>query len=337
MKRSFRACISVVLAAILCLSLICCSGRKKKYTDTYFDVFDSFATITVYDTSEENYERYNELFKAEIYRWHELLDVYNEYDGTVNLCTLNARAASEPIEVSPALFAFLDEAVSLYELTDGYASVSLGALTSLWKTAIENKTPPERVALEEAALHTDISDLILDPDLKTVHFSDSSLMLDAGAFAKGYAAKVIYSALIEAGCDSFLLNLGGTLCAHGQKNDGTDWRGGIQSPDEDKDTGISVNISGKALSTSGSYHRGFDYGGVRYHHIIDPLTLTPKNTYLSVSIICDDAHTADALSTALFSMTKDEGMALINGLGAEAVWIMPDGSITATDGINIPK
>lgn len=336
MKKLFVAATSLALAVILCASLFSCSGRARKHTDTYFDVFDSFATITVYDASESDYDVYNDIFKTEIYRWHKLLDAYNEYDGTVNLCTLNAHAAAEPVEVSSALFDFLDEAIRLHTLTRGYTSVALGALTSVWKTAIANAAPPSEEAIESAAAHTDISSLRLDYVLKTVYFTDDALKLDAGSLAKGYTADVIRNALIEAGCESFLLNLGGTLCAFGQKNDGTNWYGGIQSPDGEGDTGISVNISGRSLSTSGSYHRGFDYGGVRYHHIINPFTKMPETGFLSVSIICASASEADALSTALFSQTYEEGKALADSLGFEAVWIRADGEITATDGIELP-
>lgn len=337
MKRIFKSAMLTFLAALTCLSLFSCVGRKRKYTDTYFDVFDSFATITVMDGSEDSYNKYNEIFKTEIYRWHRLLDVYNEYDGEINLCTLNVRAASEPVAVSDELFEFLDGAVSMHSLTGGYTSITLGALTSVWKEAISAKALPSEAKTEAAAEHTDISDLRLDSALKTVYFTDSELKLDAGALAKGYVADIAHDALVEAGCESFLLNIGGTLRAFGQKDGGADWFGGIQSPDKEGDMDISVSISGRALSTSGSYNRGFDLDGVRYHHIINPFTKKPENTFLSVSIICDSAFRADALSTALFSGTYEDGKALADRLDFEAVWISADGTLSATDGIELPK
>lgn len=335
MKKIFKSGMAVVLTAVLCFFSVSCSSHAKKYTDTYFDVFDSFASVTVYCGSKKDYERVNGIFKDEIYRWNELLDIYNEYSDCVNLCTVNRTAGVQPVEVSRELFGFLEKSVELYGYTDGYTSLTLGALTSVWKTAIAEQTVPSQDDLELASEHTNASDLILDRKSSTVFFQDSLLKLDAGAFAKGYVAEYIYNLLVNAGCESFLLNLGGTLCAFGQKNGGADWYGGIQSPSGVGSLSDTVNISGKAMSTSGSYLRGFDLNGVRYHHIINPYTKVPENRFLSVTVVCKSAATADAMSTALFSMSYDEGKLLSESLGFEAVWIYADGTVTSTEGLNI--
>ncbi len=337
MQKIFKSVMAVVLAAVLCFFAVSCSSRNQKYTDTYFDVFDSFASVTVYCGSEKDYERFNGIFRDEIYRWHELLDIYNEYDGKVNLCTLNRTAGEKPVGVSRELFVFLEKAVELCGYTDGYTSVTIGALTSVWKNAIAEQTVPSEDDLELASEHTNASALILDSDSGTVFFQDGLLKLDAGAFAKGYVAEYIYNLLVNAGCESFLLNLGGTLCAFGQKNGGADWYGGIQSPSGEGSLADTVNISEKAMSTSGSYLRGFDLNGVRYHHIINPYTKAPENRFLSVTVVCKSATMADVMSTALFSMSYDEGKNLSESLELETVWIYADGTVTSTDGLNISE
>lgn len=333
MKKTFLRAMALSLALILVLPFSSCSSSKV-HTDTYYGYFDSFATLTVHGASKEDYNVYHEVFTAQIDKYHRLLDAYNEYADTVNLCTLNHYAADGPVTVSADLLTFLEHAVSLHDTTRGYTSISLGALTSLWKKAINEKTVPSLEELEDAALHTDISSIEIDLLLSTVYFKDSELKLDAGAFAKGYAAKQLYDALVEAGCESFLVNVGGTVCGFGKKNDNKGWYSGIQSPTDNADMGISINVSGKAISTSGSYYRSFESDGVVYHHIIDPFTLYPKNTFASVSVVYSSAFIADALSTALFSMTLDEGMAMAEDLNFRAVWILPDGTVHTTNGID---
>ena len=335
MKRSFFRIISLLLTLAACATLWSCS-RQKKFTDAYFDYFDSYAEITVYTDSEQQFEAYNDIFAYSINRYHQLLDIYNEYGDTVNLCTLNRNAANEPIRVSAELFDFLLCAKELHTLTGGYTSITIGAVTSIWKQAITDKILPDQQELAVTAEHTDISDLVLDEKNMTVFFNDPMLQLDAGALAKGYVSDIIVRELVGAGCNSFLINLGGTLYAHGSKSDGTSWHGGISYPEDLGLGGISLNISENALSTSGSYYRGFEIDGALYHHIIDPTTLAPKNTFVSVSVLCPSGAEADALSTALFSMSIDDGRELIDSLdGAEAVWIFSDGATETTDGIKM--
>ena len=229
----------------------------------------------------------------------------------------------------------------MHELTCGYTSVTLGALTRLWKDAIKSESVPSEDVLIEAARHTSIDDLILDEDGSTVRFADEKLKLDAGALGKGYAADRIADTLALEGCtDAFLLNLGGTLAAKGEKPDGTPWLAGIQAPDGGELDGVCVNLSSAvfeimALSTSGSYHRGFLQDGIIYHHIVNPYTNKPENIYSSVSVTCPSAMQADALSTALFSMPLDEGQALIAlHAGKEAVWQLSSGEVVRSNGLN---
>ena len=333
-SKTLTKALALLLSLCLCIPLTSCIGQVKKQSETYFDYLDTFCTITVYCKSK-SFERYTEIFTSELERYHRLLDVYNSYDGVINLHTLNQNAGGEDIEVSNELFEFLQKAKEMHFLTNGYTSVSLGAVTSIWKDAIKNNTVPSNEALLEAAEHTDISLLVLDEQRKTVRLTDGQARLDAGAFAKGYVSDKISTALTEAGCESFLLNLGGNIYAHGVKTDGSQFIGAIENPLTQGTVSI-ITLNDRILSTSGSYNRGFDKDGIRYHHIIDPYTQKPQNTFVSVSVLCRSGIMADALSTALFSMSYEDGASLIDSLdGAEALWIFADGTIKNTQGITI--
>ena len=334
MKKVICFAVTAVIMLSACFSLFGCAQRTKKYSDTHFDLFDSFAQITVYTDSDESFEEYNSLFLSTLEKYHQLLDIYNEYDGVVNLYNVNRSAHVAPVAVSDELFEFLSYAKEIHSTTQGYTSISMGAVTAIWKSAIADKTPPSKDSLDEAALHTEIESLLLNFEDKTVFISDGSMTLDAGALGKGYVADIIYDSLTKAGAESFLLNVGGTLKAHGEKPDGAEWRGGIEFPEGIDKQDISINISEQALSTSGSYHRGFELDGIRYHHIINPFTQNCENYYLSVSVICPSAADADAFSTALFSMSLEQGQAFIEGIeNAEVVWILSDGSTVRSEGM----
>ena len=119
-----------------------------------------------------------------------------------------------------------------------------------------------------------------------------------------------------------------TVTMLGTKPDGEPWVAGIENPDNssDKEYIAYLNLSGEALVTSGSYQRYYVVDGKKYHHIIDSQTLMPAENFQSVSVLCKSSAMADALSTALFCMTQDEGMALVEVLdGVEAMWVGLDG------------
>lgn len=335
MKKSFYGILALIISLSLCLPLASCGKRMKKYTSTYFDYFDTYATATLFASSDEEYKMLDGIFKSELEKYHQLLDIYSQYENIVNLYTVNASAGGEAVEVSDELFDFISQAVDTHKMTNGYTSISIGAITSVWKQALNTNTLPDEDILKESAKHIDISHIILDSTNKTVTLTDSKMSLDAGALGKGYAADKIGNALRDAGCESFLLDLGGNLKAHGNKPDGSPWLGGIRDPNElEGSLDLSINISDRALSTSGSYHRGFELDGTVYHHIISPYTLRPENIFSSVSVICRDSYVSDALSTALFSMSLEDGQMLIASIeNAEAVWIFADGKIVTTDGI----
>ncbi len=132
------------------------------------------------------------------------------------------------------------------------------------------------------------------------------------------------------------LNAGGNIITIGLKPDGSNWVTGITNPDKTSDNSIicKVEMGQTALVTSGDYERYFICDGVRYHHIIDPETLVPADYFASVSIFTEDSGLADALSTALFCMSYEEGLALVTDIGGiDVLWISSDGTVKCTEGI----
>lgn len=118
----------------------------------------------------------------------------------------------------------------------------------------------------------------------------------------------------------------------GCRADNTPWSVGIENPDGD-DYFAYLNLQGESVVTSGSYQRFYYVDGKAYHHIIHPETLMPAENFLSVSVVCKDSGFADALSTALFCMSLEEGMALVESSpDAQAMWIDNEGNKTVSSG-----
>ena len=149
-----------------------------------------------------------------------------------------------------------------------------------------------------------------------------------GAVAKGWTAQQVSRLLPE----GYLLNLGGNVCALGSKPDGSKWIIGVQSPENPDSYLCTVGLQSTSLVTSGDYQRYYTVDGQRYHHIIDPDTLMPSESWRSVSILCPDSGLADCLSTALFLMPLEEGRELAMQCGAEVMWVDTQNRIFQTDG-----
>lgn len=334
--------LSVLLCLSVFLSLFGCTASSKRYTSTFVEAFDTVTTVVAYDTSEEHYNSCVKLVEEKLNEYSRLFDIYREYEGVTNLCTINKTAGKAPVKADREIIALLAEGKKAYAESSGRLNICFGAVLSLWHEARETalKTPekayvPEMKKLKEASLHTNPDDLITDEENGTVFFKDSALKLDVGATAKGYAAEKLAEFIKEKNLwTDFMLNLGGNVVTCGFKNsDGrTKWNIQIENPDSESPL-ESLSLTGLSVVTSGDYQRYFTFGGKRYCHIIDPETLMPAEYFTSVTVITESSALADRLSTELFLMPVDEGLKYIETLdGTEAVWADKNGSITCTSG-----
>lgn len=155
--------------------------------------------------------------------------------------------------------------------------------------------------------------------------------LDLGGIAKGYAGDRCADLLKERGVKHALINIGGNVRTVG----GREFRIGLRNPRGTADELYAVVTVGETnVITSGDYERYFTTGGERYHHIFDPDTGRPaRSGLLSATVIGGDGAIADGLSTAIFVLGRDEGLALAEGMGYEAVVVADDYKVYCTGGI----
>ena len=331
------------------MSLVSC-GKDEDMPQTkaksYYDYFDTVSVVFSYKgDSEDSFEQNCTAISELLSYYHKRFDIYYEYSGINNIKTINNNAGISAVKVDKELIDFLLYAKEIYTLTDGKTNIAMGAVLKLWHEAREigisdekNAYIPSKNALEEAGKHCDINNLIIDEKAGTVFISDPDMSLDVGALGKGYATELAAKLLEERGVDSYVLNIGGNIRAIGAKTNGEGWITGITNPDKTSEEKFvcRVVIKDTSLVTSGDYERFYTVDGVRYHHIIDPDTNMPSSFFSSVSVFTEDSGLADALSTALFSMSYDEGLALIESIGeTDAIWVTKSGEVKMTDGVTV--
>lgn len=337
-KRNMRRCLAIGLILSLLFTGCAQPGKKGQYQAAYLDVFDTVTSITAQAESEDAFREQAEKIHDRLLRCHQLFDIYNDYAGLNNLKTVNDNAGIAPVKVDGEIIRLLQDCRAYYELTDHAVNAAMGSVLQLWHEArtagLENPEQaalPEDTALKNAAAHTDWAAVEIDEEAGTVYLSDPELRLDVGAVAKGWSAQ----RAAEAAPEGFLISVGGNVCATGPKdNSGTPWVVGITDPDGGADYLHTLYDTDSAIVTSGDYQRYYVVGGVRYHHIIDPETLYPAGRFRSVTVICGDSGLADALSTALFVLPREEGEALAQSCGAEAMWVDTEGNCFYTPGFS---
>ena len=165
----------------------------------------------------------------------------------------------------------------------------------------------------------------------------TGVQLDLGALAKGYASDKAAEILRENGIEHALINLGGSIMTIGGNPNGSPWKIGIRNPFSlDENIGV-LEVTDKAVVTSGSYERFFTAeDGNTYHHIIDPATGCPAESGLvSVTVIGDSGIMCDALSTALFVMGAEKAAEYHREKGGfDMILVTEEGEILITDGID---
>lgn len=339
---------AVTAMIMLLLSLTACNSAEKtvektRYEAEFMELFDTVTRIVGYAESEEQFSKYSQTIYDNLKEYHELYDIYNDYEGINNIKTINDSAGKEPVKVDKRIIDLLLFCKDAYEMTNGKTNVAYGAVLSIWHDYREegindpdNAKLPPLIDLQEASKHTDINDIIIDEENSTVYLKDPEMSLDVGAVAKGYATEQMYKIAKESGLTSGLISIGGNVRAI-SKNivTGEPWNVGVQNPDTESEKSVLevVKINDSSMVTSGDYERYYTVDGKQYNHIINPETLFPAEYFRSVSIIIQDSGKADALSTALFNMTYEEGLELISSIpDAEAMWILKDGTFKYSEG-----
>lgn len=266
---------------------------------------------------------------------------------TAELYRVNLYAGSgEGVELSEKLSGILEQCLELTENSDGAFDVALGPAARLWDIdswAAGGRSGsfrvPEAKALEQALAQCGSERIALQvlPGEKCAILSlEEGAAMDLGAVGKGFALDEIFRYLEKDDrVTGAVVSVGGSVLTYGVKPDGTAWRVGIADPRDPMVNMGVLELTGQwYISTSGDYERYVEFGGVRYHHILDPSTGYPADSGLSsVTVLAKNGLLSDGLSTACFVLGRERGMELAWQYDAEALFVEKDGGIYMTPGM----
>lgn len=236
---------------------------------------------------------------------------------------INRMAGQSPVKVSSETFDLLSRSQELNQWTGGLFDITIGPLVELWNIMGENPTVPVQEDIN-AALALVGNDLVLDKGEQTAFLPKKGQSLDLGAVAKGYTCSLLRDICHKNGVVKGYISLGGNMMV---LEESSGMRFGLQDPLRGGEASViaSFSLDGQTMATAGGYERYFEQDGIHYCHILDLRTGWPAQTdLLSASVISPDGALADALSTALFLMGREEAAVFLKSADCSAILVDSD-------------
>ncbi|HSX85985.1 MAG TPA: FAD:protein FMN transferase [Cellvibrio sp.] len=320
-------CVTLLFASQLCLA---------KWHGDEQDIMGTRVSVALWLEDGQKAEQAVTAVMAEMRRIDEHFSPYIETSELSRANQLAPKAsAKNPLSISPELAAIIDKSRHYSELSDGAFDITYASIGRYYD--YRKKLTPSEQQREELLPVINYRLIHLDTSNNTLWFGHPKVYIDLGGIAKGYAVDKAIEIVQSYGIKHASVTAGGDSRVIGDKF-GRPWLVGIKNPRADA-VAITLPLADVAVSTSGDYERYFiDDKGERVHHIINPRTGKSTNGINSVTIIGPLGFDTDPLSTTVFVMGAEKGMALINSLpGFDAVIINSEGKVSYSQGLVAPK
>jgi len=306
--------------AALCLIAGCERDSGPARVSRAREIMGTFATLTAIAADEATAAAAVEAGYARLQDVNRLM---SDYITESEIGQLNRQPVGEPLSLSPETLRCLRRAIEISKLSGGAFDVTCRPLVVLWKTAGREGRLPSEQELASVRSLIGADKIALDAEAATAARTADGVQVDLGGIAKGYALDLAGEAMLSAGARGALVDVGGDVLAIESNAAGQPWRVGIKHPFHQTLHTI-LELSDRAVATSGVQQRFYEIDGKRYSHIIDPRSGRPAEQAPSVTVIAADGITADAWATVFSVLTIEEGRQLITAGRApklEVMWI----------------
>jgi thiamine biosynthesis lipoprotein len=265
---------------------------------------------------------------------------YSPWIETSQLYKLNQAVPTatkkNPLTISEELASIIERSFYYSEITGGAFDITFASVARYYD--YRKKQKPDESLREELLPAINYKHIHLNSETRQIWFDHNKVYIDLGGIAKGYACDRAIEILKRFGVKHASVTAGGDTRLLGNKID-KPWMIGIKNPRDEKSIAITLPLEDTAVSTSGDYERYFiDSNGERVHHIINPKTGKSSHGLTSVTILGPAGIDTDALSTSVFVLGAEKGLALINQLpGFDAIIITEKGKVLYSDGLMSPE
>lgn len=244
------------------------------------------------------------------------------------------------VMLDPYFVEVFNKAMEISRETKGAFDITVAPLVNAWGFGFKHEQMPTKRQVDSLRQIIGYQKVALKNG--NVVKQDPRMMLDCSAIAKGFGVDAVARLLRDRGVQNFMVEIGGEVVTCGVNAQRLPWRVGVVKPSEDSlSTGHELqtilNVTDKAMATSGNYRNFYYKNGRRYAHTIDPKTGYPvQHSLLSATVLAASCTVADAYATSFMVMGLDNARQLLehhpelmayliydDGKGDIAVWFSP--------------
>lgn len=268
---------------------------------------------TAYNVTYQYADNLRQDIEAELKKVDETFSMFNEQSLVARL------NRNEPdVVLTPMFLEVYQKATDISKDTQGAFDITVGPLVNAWGFGFKNEKMPSSRQVDSLRHYIGMDLLTLGSDQQRLSKRHPQVVLDFSAIAKGYGSDVIARLLRSRGIENFMVEIGGEVVTQGINPNRLPWRIGVTKPQDDSlATGATelqtvLNVTDRAMATSGNYRNFYYKGGRKYAHTIDPQTGYPvQHSLLSATVLAPDCATADAYATSFMVMGLPKARAVL--------------------------
>lgn len=310
MKPNRREFIALGVGALAVAGLPRALRRRRHLVRRQIPIMGTIAEVAIRHPDEAWAQRAIDAAFAELRRTDRTM---TRFTATSEVGRLNAAAGKAAVHVSDDTAEVLSAALAWADASEGRFDPCLGRVAELWDVRSRHAPPTseERAAVGRGG-HAGSLEVDRTGSVARAVLDRPDVAVDLGGIGKGYGVDLAVRALRDVGVFNALVNVGGDLVALGVDEDDEPWKVGIRSPEHPDQIVDVLRVSDRAVATSGDYLQYFQYGGRRYHHLLDPESGEPRRTAMrSLTIEASTCMQADAAATALFGADEHQAARML--------------------------
>ena len=301
-RRAWLAAMLAVLTAAI--MVVVRNQRAEPYRHASGAIFGTVYNIT--------YQSHKDLSAGIRERLEQVDASLSPFNSRSVISAVNRNERATPDSMFTSVF---NKAQEVSRETGGAFDITVAPLVNLWGFGFKDGSTPTRSAVDSIRRIIGYEKVRLQGG--RVVKADPRVMLDCSAIAKGYGCDMVAALLRDNGIGNFMIEIGGEIVTSGISEKRLPWKIGVTKPDDDRlgaGGGIQtvINVTDKAMATSGNYRNFYYKDGKKYAHTIDPHTGYPvQHNILSATVLADDCATADAYATAFMVLGLEKSQEVL--------------------------
>lgn len=303
------------------ITLIFCNANAQIAVKRDTVLMGSRFDITIVATDSTSAEKNINLVIDEITRIENLI---SEWKPSSQVSEVNRNAGIKSVKVEKELFNLTKRALAFSEITNGAFDISIAAMDKIWKFDGSMEKFPSQEILLKAIEKVGYKNIELNEKESTIFLKLPGMKIGFGATGKGYAADQGRLLMQQLNVNAGIVNASGDMATWGRQPDKSPWRIGITNPMNAKKSLKIIEVNNASITTSGDYEKYVEFNDKRYSHIINPKTGMPASGLISVTVIGENAETANGLSTSIMVLGHEKGLELLKNYPNYACLILTD-------------